>query len=139
MGAVVAVIVAMLLLLYALDHPFHDGVGGLQPVAMERTLDIIGEQLAVAGIADVTACDAVGQPAVAPMDWLASLPGWVLLGGWLAVALLTAVARTVGGAGDRARGRAGRHPRRRRAADAGARRDVRRAHGDHAVERGRDT
>ena len=25
------------------------------------------------------------------MDWLASLPGWVLLGGWLAVALVTAV------------------------------------------------
>ena len=38
MGSVVAVIVAMLLLLYSLDHPFHDGVGGLQPVAMERTL-----------------------------------------------------------------------------------------------------
>ena len=49
MGAVVAVIVAMLLLLRSLDHPFHDGVGGLQPVAMERTLDIIGEELAVAG------------------------------------------------------------------------------------------
>ena len=30
------------------------------------------------------------------MDWLASLPGWVLLGGWLAVALLTAaVGRSV--------------------------------------------
>jgi len=62
MGTVVAVIVAMLLLLYALDHPFHDGIGGLQPVAMERTVDIIDEQLAVAGIPDVTACDAVGNP-----------------------------------------------------------------------------
>jgi hypothetical protein len=62
MGTVVAVIVAMLLLLFALDRPFHDGIGGLQPVAMERTLDVIDEQLAVAGIPDVTACDAVGNP-----------------------------------------------------------------------------
>jgi hypothetical protein len=62
MGAVVAVIVAMLLLLRSLDHPFHDGVGGLQPVAMERTLDIIGEEFAAAGLGDVTACDAAGNP-----------------------------------------------------------------------------
>ena len=37
-GTVVAVITAMLLLLNFLDNPFHDGVGGLRPVAMERTL-----------------------------------------------------------------------------------------------------
>ena len=61
MGSVVAVIVAMLLLLYALDHPFHGGVGGLQPVAMERTLRIIDEELAVADVADVTRCDAAGN------------------------------------------------------------------------------
>jgi hypothetical protein len=61
MGSVVAAIVAMLLLLYSLDHPFHDGVGGLQPVAMERTLTIIHEQLAVIGIDDVTRCDAQGN------------------------------------------------------------------------------
>ena len=61
MGSVVAVIVAMLLLLYTLDHPFHDGVGGLQPVAMERTLRIIDEELAVVGVDDVTRCDAAGN------------------------------------------------------------------------------
>jgi len=61
MGSVVAVIVAMLLLLYTLDHPFHDGVGGLQPVAMERTLQIIDEELAVVGVDDVTRCDAAGN------------------------------------------------------------------------------
>jgi hypothetical protein len=33
MGTVVAVITAMLLLLYALDNPFHKGIGGLRPVA----------------------------------------------------------------------------------------------------------
>ena len=37
MGSVVAVIATMLLLLNFLDDPFHGGVGGLQPVAMERT------------------------------------------------------------------------------------------------------
>ena len=49
MGTVVAVITAMLLLLGFLDHPFHDGVGGLRPVAMERTLQIIDEELKISG------------------------------------------------------------------------------------------
>ena len=62
MGSTASVIVATLLLLYALDHPFHGGVGGLQPVAMERTLQIIDEQFAVVGLPDVTACDADGNP-----------------------------------------------------------------------------
>jgi hypothetical protein len=61
MGSVVAVIVAMLLLVYSLDHPFHEGVGGLQPVAMERTLRILDEELAVVGVDDVTRCDAAGN------------------------------------------------------------------------------
>ena len=38
MGTVVSVITAMLLLLNLLDNPFHDGPGGLEPVAMERAL-----------------------------------------------------------------------------------------------------
>ncbi len=49
MGSVVAVIVTMLLLLDFLDDPFHGGVGGLQPVAMERTELLIDQQLAVIG------------------------------------------------------------------------------------------
>ena len=44
-GTVVAVITAMLLLLQYLDNPFHDGLGGLRPVAMERTLEIIDQEL----------------------------------------------------------------------------------------------
>jgi hypothetical protein len=62
MGSVVAVIVSMLLLLYALDHPFHPGIGGLRPVAMERTLRVIDQQLATLGVHEVTACDAAGNP-----------------------------------------------------------------------------
>jgi hypothetical protein len=62
MGAVAAVIVAMLLLLNALDNPFHDGVGGLDPVAMERGLRIIDEALGAVGEQVRIPCDAVGSP-----------------------------------------------------------------------------
>ena len=44
-GTVVAVIVSMLLLLQFLDNPFHKGVGGLRPVAMQRTLKVIDQEL----------------------------------------------------------------------------------------------
>jgi hypothetical protein len=47
MGAVVAVIVAMLLLLHFLDNPYNGGVGSLKPVAMERSLRILDEVLPV--------------------------------------------------------------------------------------------
>jgi Protein of unknown function (DUF4239) len=63
MGAVTSVIVLMLLLLNFLDNPFHTGVGGLRPVAMERTLRIVDEAL-TAVEADVRVpCDAEGNPA----------------------------------------------------------------------------
>ena len=38
MGSVASVITMLFLLLYALDNPFAQGVGGLDPVAMERSL-----------------------------------------------------------------------------------------------------
>jgi hypothetical protein len=63
MGSVASVIVAMLLLLNALDNPFHDGIGGLDPVAMERSLRIIDEALAAVGEQVRIPCDAVGSPA----------------------------------------------------------------------------
>ena len=46
-GSAVSVIAVLMLLLNALNDPFHDGVGGLQPVAMERSLRIVDEALAV--------------------------------------------------------------------------------------------
>ena len=49
MGSVVTVVVAMLLLLGFLDNPFHEGVGGVRPVAMERTLRIVDEALEAVG------------------------------------------------------------------------------------------
>jgi amino acid transporter len=53
MGAVASVIVTLLLLLSALDHPYHSGVGGLEPVAMERSLRLADDALDAVG-ADVT-------------------------------------------------------------------------------------
>ena len=62
MGSVVAVIATMLLLLAFLDNPFHDGVGSLRPVAMERSLGIVDEALAAIGAEIRIPCDAEGRP-----------------------------------------------------------------------------
>ncbi len=60
MGTVTSVIVSMLLLLQFLDSPFHEGVGGLEPVATERTLVILGEGLQAVGIDLTLPCDEEG-------------------------------------------------------------------------------
>jgi hypothetical protein len=62
MGTVASVIVTMLLLLQFLDDPFHRGVGGLQPVAMERALDILDKEIQVADVSITLPCDAEGNP-----------------------------------------------------------------------------
>lgn len=48
-GSVVAVIVMTLLVIQLLNSPFHSGAGGLRPVAMERTLNLLEVQLAGLG------------------------------------------------------------------------------------------
>jgi hypothetical protein len=61
MGAVASVITTLLLLLAFLDNPFHTGVGGLEPTAMERTLRALDGLLPEVA-ADVTPpCDAEGR------------------------------------------------------------------------------
>ena len=60
MGCVAAVITTMLLLLSFLDSPFQSGVGGVQPVAMERTLRIIDEASALAAVEISAPCDEEG-------------------------------------------------------------------------------
>jgi hypothetical protein len=62
MGSVVSVMVALLLLLQALDDPFNGGVGGLKPVAMQRSLRMIDEALGAVGAKVRYPCDAVGKP-----------------------------------------------------------------------------
>jgi hypothetical protein len=51
----------MLLLLNSLNNPFHEGIGGLRPVAMERTLQIIDQAREIAGIDTPPPCDARGN------------------------------------------------------------------------------
>lgn len=62
MGSVVAVMTVLLLLLQTLDQPFHTGVGGLKPVAMERSLRQIDEALSTIGVRLELPCDALGRP-----------------------------------------------------------------------------
>ena len=61
-GSVVGVISALMLLLYGLNEPFHGGVGGLQPVAMERSLRMIDDALGSVGAQVRLPCDALGEP-----------------------------------------------------------------------------
>ncbi len=60
-GSVVSVMVVLLLLLSALNDPFHDGVGGLKPVAMERSLDLTDQALAAIDADIELPCDERGQ------------------------------------------------------------------------------
>jgi hypothetical protein len=62
MGSVTAVITIMLLVLGFFERPFQDGVGGLRPVAMERTLRMVDEALAAIGEDVRPPCDARGEP-----------------------------------------------------------------------------
>jgi hypothetical protein len=59
-GSVSAVIATMLMLLYALDHPFDPGTGGLDPVAMERTLQVMEDALEAVGTDVRVPCAADG-------------------------------------------------------------------------------
>lgn len=61
MGAVTSVVVVMLLLVLFLNRPFQTGVGGLRPVAMERTLRIVDQALAVTGTTVTIPCDTQGN------------------------------------------------------------------------------
>ncbi len=61
-GSVVSVMAALMLLLNGLDAPFHDGVGGLRPAAMERSLRMIDAALGSIGTPVQIPCDALGRP-----------------------------------------------------------------------------
>ena len=61
MGGVAVVISSTLLLLWFLDNPYHAGVGGLRPVAMERAIRILDQQAAVGGKLTIP-CDERGTP-----------------------------------------------------------------------------
>ena len=60
MGSVVAVVAVTLLVIRALDSPYHAGVGQLQPAAMERSLTTLEEERRVVGDTTVLPCDGEG-------------------------------------------------------------------------------
>jgi len=60
MGGVAIVISSMLLLLWFLDNPYHAGVGGLRPVAMERAIRILDQEAAEVGGRFRIPCDERG-------------------------------------------------------------------------------
>jgi hypothetical protein len=61
MGSVTVVIALLLLLVAFFDHPHGDGIGRLQPTAMERTIRLIDAQLDVAGVDVTPPCDDHGD------------------------------------------------------------------------------
>jgi hypothetical protein len=60
MGSVAVVITSTLLLLWFLDHPYSQSLGGLRPVAMERTIDQLTHERGIAAARLVIPCDAQG-------------------------------------------------------------------------------
>jgi hypothetical protein len=60
-GGVAIVITSTLLLLWFLDHPYHSGPGGLRPVAMQRTVRILGQEAAEAKEKLTIPCNALGS------------------------------------------------------------------------------
>ena len=60
MGSVTVVITLLMLLLVFFDNPHGDGLGRLQPTAMERSLRLIDAQITVAGIKPTPPCDEQG-------------------------------------------------------------------------------
>jgi hypothetical protein len=60
MGSVAVVITSTLLLLWFLDHPYSKGLGGLRPVAMQRTVDQLTHEKGIAAIRFPIPCDAQG-------------------------------------------------------------------------------
>jgi uncharacterized protein DUF4239 len=60
MGSVAAVLTVTLLVINALDAPYHPGLGQLRPGAMERTLVILDEERQVVGDTAALPCDDEG-------------------------------------------------------------------------------
>lgn len=60
MGSVTVVITVLMLLVVFFNHPHGEGVGRLQPSAMERTLRLIDLQLKAVGASVTPPCDARG-------------------------------------------------------------------------------
>lgn len=61
MGSVTVVITVLMLLLVFFDNPHGEGLGGLQPTAMERSLRLVDAQLEALALTATPPCDAQGN------------------------------------------------------------------------------
>ena len=61
-GSATTVVVVTLLAIYALDNPYRPGLGSIQPVAMERSLQILDEARVALNDDAPIPCDAAGSP-----------------------------------------------------------------------------
>jgi hypothetical protein len=61
-GSVTAVVVASLLVLSSLNRPYDQNFGGIRPVAMERSLEIIASARGALGLDEPPPCDPAGRP-----------------------------------------------------------------------------
>ena len=59
-GSVTAVVAASLLVLLTLNKPYSQEIGGIRPVAMQRSLEIIADARAAFDLVDPVPCDAAG-------------------------------------------------------------------------------
>ena len=59
-GSATTVLVATMLAIVALDKPYRPGLSSIRPVAMERSLLLIGEARGVLGETGPLPCDANG-------------------------------------------------------------------------------
>jgi hypothetical protein len=62
MGSVSVVVTLLMLLLIFFDHPHGDGLGTLQPTAMDRSLRLVQAQIEVVGMDVTPPCDTQGNP-----------------------------------------------------------------------------
>ena len=62
MGSATTIVVATLLAINALDHPYRAGVGSIRPAAMERTIRLIDQARAVVHDHTPAPCDGAGLP-----------------------------------------------------------------------------
>jgi hypothetical protein len=60
MGGVALVVTSMLVLLWFLNTPYHSGIGGLRPTAMQRTLKLFDVESKLLGVRLNPPCDARG-------------------------------------------------------------------------------
>ena len=62
MASVTVVVVSSLLLITFFNHPFGTGVGTLKPTAMQRTLDLVENEMPSVGVVVTAPCDGAGRP-----------------------------------------------------------------------------